>query len=151
MLPTSIGLPSTAPDAPVDPAIVDEVVARYRQDRYVFLENVFERTYIEKVQEAYFARYVCADYEARVLNVGDKRCMINVAFELPFDVPHLYGYPFLLAVLHKLTGPERSSTALARFSPCRAPTSKPSTGITRRCSRKKKPSTPSCRPLRSQW
>lgn len=102
--PTGFHIPSSAREGIYDDALLWEVVAQHRRDGYVFLENVYDPAYIEGLQRAYFERYIGTDYEEVGWNVGDKRWMINVALEPPFDDPLLYAHPFVLDVLAQLMG-----------------------------------------------
>ncbi len=71
------------------------------------LDNVFPIAMIQRLQDAFFARYT--EYFRKhdhpdALRLGDQRYMLTVDLEQPFDNPELYASPLVLPIFRELLG-----------------------------------------------
>jgi ectoine hydroxylase-related dioxygenase (phytanoyl-CoA dioxygenase family) len=86
---------------------LEEAYEKYRENGYLVLKNVYEPAYVQKLSDAFFKRYqryfVDKNHDD-ALKVGDKRFMINLLMEEPYDDPHLYANALVLPILQYLLG-----------------------------------------------
>ena len=71
------------------------------------IDNAFSPAAIERLQAAFFERYTPYfqdDNHPDALRLGDKRYMLTVDMEQPFDDPGLIGSPTLLPILREVLG-----------------------------------------------
>ena len=71
------------------------------------IDNAFPVDAIERLQKAFFDRYTPyfrEDDHPDALRLGDKRYMLTVDMEQPFDDPGLIGAPTVLPIIRKLLG-----------------------------------------------
>ena len=71
------------------------------------IDNAFPVDAIERLQKAFFDRYTPyfrEDDHPDALRLGDKRYMLTVGMEQPFDDPGLIGAPTVLPIIRKLLG-----------------------------------------------
>ena len=71
------------------------------------VHQLFPQPFIRQLYDAFCDRYhpyFGQQEYADALDVGDKRRMLTVEFQAPFNHPDLYGNPFLLAVMRSLLG-----------------------------------------------
>ena len=75
----------------------------------VQIDNAFPPAMIERLQEAFFARYSPYFRDAEhpdALYLGDKRYMLTVDMEQPFNAAELIGAPMVLPIIRKILGDE---------------------------------------------
>lgn len=73
----------------------------------VQIDNAFPVAMIERLQHEFMARYSSyfrVDDHPDALRLGDKRYMLTVDMEEPFDDPGLIGAPMVLPIVRKLLG-----------------------------------------------
>jgi hypothetical protein len=73
----------------------------------VQIDNAFPVAMIERLQHEFMARYspyFRVDDHPDALRLGDKRYMLTVDMEDPFDDPGLIGAPMVLPIIRKLLG-----------------------------------------------
>jgi ectoine hydroxylase-related dioxygenase (phytanoyl-CoA dioxygenase family) len=71
------------------------------------LRNIYSKSYIEELRNDYLTRYkeYFKDQEhPDALTVGNKRYMITVPLEGPYNNPHFYANPFLIPILGRILG-----------------------------------------------
>ncbi len=69
------------------------------------IKQAFDVNLIQTMHAAFmehYQRYLTNKRHADALHVGDKRFMVTVALEAPFDNPSLYGNPFVAPILKTL-------------------------------------------------
>lgn len=86
--------------------LTSEAIARakalYMEHGCLVLHDVFPRTLIADLKEAFLDRYAMGGagaLEESCLKVGDKRMMVTVEVKRPFDDPRLYANPILHPLL----------------------------------------------------
>lgn len=108
--PPAIHLP---PDLPPQELLNAELITaaqRFFQDSGVLvMHNLFPKALIAEIYDAFVARYHAyfadQDYD-EALKVGNKRHMLTVDFQPPFNHPTIYGNPLLLALMQGILGPD---------------------------------------------
>ncbi|MGF1458311.1 MAG: phosphotransferase [Leptolyngbyaceae cyanobacterium] len=108
--PPAVELPT---DLPVSELMNGELIAAAQQlfqDQGVLvIRNLLPPVLIDDLQAALLAQYQPylqdRDYD-HVLKVGDKRRMLTVDLQPPFDHPLIYGNPLGLALMRGLLGPD---------------------------------------------
>jgi Ser/Thr protein kinase RdoA (MazF antagonist)/ectoine hydroxylase-related dioxygenase (phytanoyl-CoA dioxygenase family) len=108
--PPVIDLPLQLPAAElVNPDLVAAAQDLFADNGVLVINNLFRRDFIRQLHQAFGVRYrsYFADttYDDALL-VGDKRHMLTVDFQAPFNEPFLYGNPLLLSTLEGILGPE---------------------------------------------
>lgn len=89
-------------DGSVDGAFVNACSAAYIEHGAIVLNKVFSPTYLEMVNRAYEAKY--AGMQDKNREVGDKRTMIAIEIEPPFDQQSLFAPPAVMGVIRRLLG-----------------------------------------------
>ena len=80
------------------------------------IDNAFPVEMIERLQEAFFARYTSyfrKDDHPDALRLGDQRYMLTVDMDQDFNNPRLYASPLLLPIVQELLGDD---TILGAFT-----------------------------------
>jgi hypothetical protein len=88
-------------------AIVREAAAKFHNSGVLLLHNAFPAAFVDRLHGAYISRYSAYfdDVEyADALKVGDKRFMVTVEVEGPFNSPCLYANPGVFAIIKQLLG-----------------------------------------------
>jgi ectoine hydroxylase-related dioxygenase (phytanoyl-CoA dioxygenase family) len=83
------------------------VAERFRVDGALILANVVDAALIVRLKRAFgktYARYLDGKSHRGALMVGDRRLMITVDLEPPFDEPQLFANPFILSVMAAVFG-----------------------------------------------
>ena len=86
---------------------IEQADKLFRSHGAIWLENVFPVALIKKLAKAYQETYTSASLsqlKKRHAVVGDRRFMITVTLEPPFNTPKLYANPILSQVLTSLLG-----------------------------------------------
>jgi hypothetical protein len=81
---------------------VESASRRFRIDGALILEDIIDATIITEARRVFFERYsqyLDGGRHAAALRVGDRRLIITINIEPPFDSPQLFANPFLLPVL----------------------------------------------------
>lgn len=81
---------------------IERAARHFRVDGALILQDVVTRALILKARNAFdaaYARYLDGNQHSDALQVGDKRLMITVNLEPPFDAPGLFANPWLLPIL----------------------------------------------------
>ena len=81
----------------------------FKTNGVLLIHELFQKAFIAHLHQAFVTRYQSyfedKDY-ADALRVGDKRRMLTLDFQEPFNNPELYGNPFLLHLMKELLGPD---------------------------------------------
>jgi CheY-like chemotaxis protein len=86
---------------------LDDAAGRFLRDGFLIIEGLFEPETIARMQRAFHDRYGDKDFTPqRNLQVGDRRWMVSVEVEPPFDDPQVIANPWLLGLLQRLLGDE---------------------------------------------
>jgi len=97
-----------APGGAVIPEILqDEMVRRFAEAGVMIFDDVLPASVVSGLHDAYGVTYgnYHQDREfADALAVGDKRTMITIAVDGPFNDPDLYANPTVLPLIQKLLG-----------------------------------------------
>src|SRR4051812_216881 len=78
---------------------IEHASARFRVDGALILEDIVDAALIVRARRAFgerYARYLDGSRHDDALTVGDRRLMITVNLEPPFDEPQLFANPWLL-------------------------------------------------------
>jgi ectoine hydroxylase-related dioxygenase (phytanoyl-CoA dioxygenase family) len=78
------------------------VAQRFRADGVLVLENVVDAALIARARRAFgeaYGRYLDGKKHRDAPMVGDRRLMITVDLEPPFDAPQLFANPWILSVM----------------------------------------------------
>ena len=95
----------------LQPGTIEQAAKLFRSHGAIWLENVFPVALIKKLAKAYQETYTSASLaqlKKRHAVVGDRRFMITVTLEPPFNTPKLYANPILSQVLTSLLGSQFS-------------------------------------------
>jgi tetratricopeptide (TPR) repeat protein len=82
----------------------------FRRHGVLLIENVFDVTFIKTLRKAFlekYAVYLKDQHHADALRVGDKRFMITLDFEVPFNSPELYGNNLITPIIDQILGPKK--------------------------------------------
>ena len=93
------------------PRTIERAEKLFRSHGAIWLENVFPVALIKKLAKAYHETYTSvslSQLKKRHAVVGDRRFMITVNLERPFNTPKLYANPILSQVLTSLLGSQFS-------------------------------------------
>jgi ectoine hydroxylase-related dioxygenase (phytanoyl-CoA dioxygenase family) len=74
----------------------------FRADGALVIEDVVDGAIIAAAQKAFdqtYSHYLNGSKNEDVLNVGDRRLLITIRLEPPFDTPQLFANPYLLPVV----------------------------------------------------
>jgi Ser/Thr protein kinase RdoA (MazF antagonist) len=104
----SIHFPEDFPQKDMlNPTLMNAAKGLFMTDGVLLLRNLFPREFIAHLYQSFIHRYHCYFEEqlyANALEVGDKRRMLTLDIEDPFNDPNLYGNPFLLSLMHEVLG-----------------------------------------------
>lgn len=104
----AIHLPTNLPQHElVNPTLIDTAQSLFAADGVLVIHDLFSKSLIAGLHQAFADRYhpYFADREyEHVLDVGDKRKMLTLDFQAPFNDPALYANPFLLGLMQKVLG-----------------------------------------------
>lgn len=86
---------------------LERAVRLFKADGALVLENVFPADFIEELHEAFITRY--SEYfahrsYANALNVGNKRTMVTVRIEDPFNASYFYANPLVYQIVREVLG-----------------------------------------------
>ncbi len=93
--------------AKLDEATLTDACKQVRIKGWLLLENVFSFEYVDRLRGAFLDRYgpgLANDQKGDALEVGDKRFMIVVDIENPFNEPDLFANPCAFSIVQKLLG-----------------------------------------------
>ncbi|MEP4378531.1 MAG: phytanoyl-CoA dioxygenase family protein [Alphaproteobacteria bacterium] len=85
----------------------EEIVRRFAEAGVMIFEDVLPAALVTELHAAYSTAYVNYHHDrefADALAVGDKRTMITIAVDGPFNDPMLYANPTVFPVIGKLLG-----------------------------------------------
>ena len=106
----AIHLPDNLPQHElVAPALIEVAQGLFEDNGVLVVQNLFSNKFIARLYQAFVACYQSyfADQDyADALKVGDKRRMLTLNFQTPFNDPNLWGNPFLLYLMRGLLGSE---------------------------------------------
>ncbi|MEN9204062.1 MAG: phytanoyl-CoA dioxygenase family protein [Thermostichus sp. DG_1_6_bins_120] len=91
------------------PETVEQAFQLFTSEGYLLFQEVFEPEIIDTLHQAFLAlysRYCTSADQADALLVGNKRVMVTVRLEPPFNDPLLYAHPLILPILKRILGPE---------------------------------------------
>jgi ectoine hydroxylase-related dioxygenase (phytanoyl-CoA dioxygenase family) len=82
----------------------------FRRYGVLLIENVFDVNLIQTLNNAFLHKY--ADYledkkHTDALRVGDKRFMITLDFEAPFNSPQVFGNSLINQIIDQILGPKK--------------------------------------------
>lgn len=108
--PPAIHLP---PDLPPQELLNADLIAAtqqfFQESGVLVIHNLFPKSLIADIHQAFVDRYhpyfVDQHYDD-ALKVGNKRHMLTVDFQPPFNHPTVYGNPLLLSLMQGVLGPE---------------------------------------------
>lgn len=84
-----------------------EAVTLFKDNGTLVLENVFSKDFIRELHDTFAQRYQ-SYLEPKVyrdaLDVGDKRTMVTINLEDPFNTPYLYANPLIYPIMRELLG-----------------------------------------------
>ena len=95
----------------LQPKTIQRAAKLFRDHGAIWLEDVFPAALIKKLAKAYEKTYTSASLaqlKKRHAIVGDRRFMITVTIEPPFNTPKLYANPILSQILSSLLGAQFS-------------------------------------------
>lgn len=97
-----------APGGAIIPEMLhDEIARRFAEAGVMIFDDVLPPALIARLHEAYGAAYTDYHHDREfsdALAVGDKRTMITIAVDGPFNDPALYANPTMFPVIRKLLG-----------------------------------------------
>ncbi|MEN9231165.1 MAG: phytanoyl-CoA dioxygenase family protein [Thermostichus sp. DG02_5_bins_236] len=88
---------------------VEQAFQLFASEGYLLLQEVFEPEAIDTLQGAFletYSQYCVSASHADALLVGNKRVMVTVHLEPPFNDPLFYAHPLILPILKRILGPE---------------------------------------------
>jgi len=86
-------------------ALTDRAADLFREHGALFLEGAFPKDLIQRVAEAFAAKYESIskkELRKRDAVVGDRRYMVTVDIKKPFNDPALYANPTVMPILEQL-------------------------------------------------
>jgi ectoine hydroxylase-related dioxygenase (phytanoyl-CoA dioxygenase family) len=92
-----------------DPETVEQAFELFSTEGYLVLPEIFPPELIDKLHSSFLATYshYCThENHADALLVGNRRVMVTVRLEGPFNDPLLYAHPLILPILKRILGPE---------------------------------------------
>ncbi len=84
---------------------LDQAADLFRENGALIIKNVFSTKLIEEIREAYFKRYASYFSSANhddTLRVGNKRFMVTLGMDAPFNDPDFFGSPIILPLMKRL-------------------------------------------------
>ena len=84
---------------------VEYASQRFRSDGALIIEDIVDTALIAQVRRAFaekYSRYLEDRMHDDALLVGDRRLLITINLEPPFNDPQLFANPYLLSVLEKV-------------------------------------------------
>jgi hypothetical protein len=84
---------------------IETAVKQFQASGCLLLENVFSALFIQELDTVYaerYGHYYQAEKHADALNVGHRRFLITVGFQLPFNTPQLYANPLVLPIIESI-------------------------------------------------
>ncbi|NET60013.1 MAG: phosphotransferase [Symploca sp. SIO2E6] len=104
----AINLPTNLPQQElINPELIKAAQGLFAANGVLLINHLFSQELIASLYQSFVDRYqfYFADQNyANVLEVGDKRKMLTIDFQTPFNNPELYGNPFLLYLMRELLG-----------------------------------------------
>ncbi len=91
------------------PTTVERAFQMFASEGYLLLQEVFAPEAIDVLYGAFlgtYSRYCTHETHADALLVGNRRVMVTVRLEPPFNDPLFYAHPLLLPILKRILGPE---------------------------------------------
>jgi hypothetical protein len=91
----------------LDSRIVLDAARRFGVDGALLIENIVDPALTARARQAFeekYVRYLDGSTPDEVLSVGNRRRMITIDLEPPFDDPRLFANPFLLPLLNSVLG-----------------------------------------------
>jgi Ser/Thr protein kinase RdoA (MazF antagonist) len=106
--PPEIKLPQGLPQQElINPTLIKTAGELFSAHGVLVVKNLFAPEFIANLHQAFVQHYhpYFHDREyAQVLDVGNKRKMLTVDFQAPFNAPELYGNPLMLSLMEKVLG-----------------------------------------------
>src|SRR5262249_18694154 len=81
---------------------IEQASRSFRVDGALIIENLVDPAVISEARQAFneaYSHYLDGSEHTDAARVGDRRLMIAVALEAPFDNPQLFANPYLLSIL----------------------------------------------------
>ncbi|MBE9124866.1 MULTISPECIES: phosphotransferase [unclassified Coleofasciculus] len=108
--PPAIHLPSNLPHQELmNGELITVAQELFEENGVLVINHLFSKELISQFYQGFVARYQTyfedQDYDD-ALKVGDKRQMLTVDFQEPFNHPTVYGNPLLLSLMKGLLGPD---------------------------------------------
>jgi ectoine hydroxylase-related dioxygenase (phytanoyl-CoA dioxygenase family) len=88
---------------------VEQALRSFRIDGALIIENIVDSAIIAQARGAFeerYSHYLDGSNHEDALRVGDKRLLITIKLEPPFDDPRLFANPYLLPLLSTELGEE---------------------------------------------
>ncbi|MEN9221501.1 MAG: phytanoyl-CoA dioxygenase family protein [Thermostichus sp. BF3_bins_97] len=88
---------------------VEQAFQMFVSEGYLLLQEVFAPEAIDTLHRSFletYSRYCASATHADALLVGNKRVMVTIRLEPPFNDPLFYAHPLLLPILKRILGPE---------------------------------------------
>jgi len=104
----TINLPANLPQQElINPELIKTAQGLFEANGVLLINHLFSQDLIASLYQSFVERYkpYFADkYYANALEVGDKRRMLTIDFQEPFNNCELYGNPLLLYLMRELLG-----------------------------------------------
>lgn len=86
---------------------INKAISLYKHFGYILIEDLFSEKYIDELfnsfKDRYSKHFIDSAFDDSLL-VGDKRSMITVELEGPFNTPDYYANPLIMPILSCLLG-----------------------------------------------
>ena len=90
-----------------DPETVEQAFHLFSTEGYLVLPEIFPTALIDKLHNSFlttYSRYCSHENHTDALLVGNRRVMVTVRLEGPFNDPLLYAHPLILPILQRILG-----------------------------------------------
>lgn len=86
---------------------LQKAITEYKDAGCLLLKNVFNPSYVKTLNDSFVKKYskYLEDKEHKdALQVGDKRFMVSLKVETPFNSPKIYANPLVMPIIEALLG-----------------------------------------------